>query len=61
MSGRAPYQFYHKDTENLLALTELEFAKKNGHSSVVTIKQTIFVIKGEPGDYQFVVSDQKYR
>ena len=61
MSGPAPYQFYHKDTENLLATVELDYAKKNGHSSVVTIKQTIFVITGDPGSYQFVVSKQTYR
>ena len=58
---RQMLKFIPPDLENLLAHTELEYAKSKGHPSVTEIAKTIFESKSGGGGYQFEVVSQRYR
>ena len=61
-SNRQLLKFIPKDLENLLAVTELEYAKSKGHESVKEIAKTIFESQANAsGGYRFVVIEQRYR
>ncbi len=59
--GRNMMKFIDPNLENLLAHTELEFAKTKGHNSVTEIAKTIFESKADGNNYVFEVVDQRYR
>lgn len=61
LTNRQLVKFIPQELENLLAHTELEFAKSKGHSSITEVAQTVFECQPSDSGYQFVVIDQKYR
>ena len=58
---RQMLKFIPPDLENLLANTELEYAKSKGHPSVTEIAKTIFDSKADASGYKFEVVSQRYR
>ncbi|QDS90786.1 hypothetical protein EC9_50030 [Rosistilla ulvae] len=60
-AGRHVLKFIPPNLENILAHTELEYAKEKGYPSVTQIAKTIF--ESQPGGdgHQFVVIEQRYR
>ena len=61
LPGRQMMKFIPKDLENLLAHTELDYAKSQGYESVKQIAKTIFESKDGGDGYVFEVIDQRYR
>lgn len=60
--GRQLLRFIPKDLENILADTELEYARSQGHQSVTEIAKTVFESQADSsGGYRFVVIEQRYR
>ncbi|MCO6455650.1 MAG: hypothetical protein J5I93_10185 [Pirellulaceae bacterium] len=57
---RVTMQFIPKDTENRLALLELQHAEPQG-KTVKNIRKTIFGVQGSSGRYEFFVMSQYYR
>ena len=60
-AGREMMKFIEPELENMLAHVELEYATKNGHSSVTEIQKTIFESRSQGSGYAFEVVDQRYR
>ncbi|MEZ6088961.1 MAG: hypothetical protein R3C05_13230 [Pirellulaceae bacterium] len=59
--GRFVLKFIPPNLENILAHTELEYAKSKGYQSVTQIAKTIFESQPGGSGYQFVVTEQRYR
>jgi hypothetical protein len=61
-SGRQLLRFIPKELEDVLATTELEYARSKGRESVKEIAKTVFESQADPsGGYRFVVIEQLYR
>lgn len=58
---RQMLKFIPPDLENLLAQTELQYAKEKGHQSVTEIAKTIFESASDRDGYKFTVVSQRYR
>ncbi|NNE01150.1 MAG: hypothetical protein HKN47_27865 [Pirellulaceae bacterium] len=61
LPGRNMVRFIPPELENLLAHTELEYAKEKGYQSVTQIAKTIFESKSSGSGYAFEVIEQRYR
>ncbi|TWT73214.1 hypothetical protein [Allorhodopirellula solitaria] len=59
--GRQILKFIPPDLENLLAHTELEYARSKGHQSVTEIAKTVFQSKPAGSGFAFEVTEQRYR
>ena len=59
--NRQMLKFIPTQLENQLAQTELEYAKANGHASVVEIAKTIFESRATSEGFRFEVVSQRYR
>lgn len=60
-AGRQILKFIPPNLENLLAQTELEYAKEKGYQSVTQIAKTVFLSKADGAAYAFEVTEQRYR
>jgi hypothetical protein len=58
---RQMLKFIPPELENQLAQTELQYAKANGHQSVVEIAKTIFESRTDSNGFKFEVVSQRYR
>ena len=59
--NRQMLKFIPAELENQLANTELEYAKANGHPSVVEIAKTVFGSRSTSDGFEFEVVSQRYR
>jgi hypothetical protein len=60
--GRIIMQFYPKETENMLAVKELDYAQRTRNiTSVSYIQKTVFVVVAAGRGYEYQVIDQRYR
>ncbi|MHB8970359.1 MAG: hypothetical protein ACYC3X_12800 [Pirellulaceae bacterium] len=59
--GRVVVQFYPKTVEDNLASIEMEYASRNGKTSVKQIKQTVFAVRGQGAEFEYYVVSQVYR
>ncbi|MHB8866066.1 MAG: hypothetical protein ACYC6N_27100 [Pirellulaceae bacterium] len=59
--GRVVVQFYPKSVEDALAQIEMEYAKRNGKTSVKQIKQTQFGVRRQGAGFEYYVVSQVYR
>jgi hypothetical protein len=60
-AGRSQVKFIDAELENLLAHTELEFAKSKGHQVINGVAKTIFESKPQGSGFAFEVIEQRYR
>jgi hypothetical protein len=60
-AGRIVVQFYPKEVENRLATMEMEYARRNGKTSVKQIKQTVFGVRRLSAGFEYYVVSQLYR
>ena len=60
-AGRIVVQFYPKNVEDRLAAMEMEYARRNGKTSVRQIKQTVFGVRRQGGGFEYYVVTQLYR
>ncbi len=61
VTGRSQVKFIDAELENLLAHTELEFAKSKGHQVINDVAKTIFESKPKGSGFAFEVVEQRYR
>ncbi len=55
-------QFYPQNTENMLAVKEMEYATRTKNiTSVVYIQKTVFAVEVAGAGYEYQVIDQRYR
>jgi hypothetical protein len=60
-AGRIVVQFYPQAVEDQLARIEMDFARRNGKTSVKQIKKTLFGVRGQGAAYEYFVVSQVYR
>jgi hypothetical protein len=60
-AGRVVVQFYPKPVEDMLARIEIEYAGRNGKTSVKQIKQTVFGVRRQGTGFEYYVVSQVYR
>lgn len=61
-AGRIVVQFYPKAVEDMLARIELDYAMRNGKTSVKQIRRTVFGVRPQsPDGYEYYVISQTYR
>lgn len=61
LKDRYVLRFIPKELENSLAMIELEYAGRRGHSSVETIAKTVFRCVPDGNEFRFEVASQRYR
>ncbi len=60
-AGRIAMQFYPQAVEDQLARIEMDFAQRNGKTSVKQIRRTVFGVRRQGSGFEYFVVSQLYR